>query len=187
MTTGLLAPLGPQEETALRRIAHGSYAVDAQVASKLIRLALVEPKRGDLGLTPLGQLRYDALPKAPLLARRRSKHAVSNYVDGLIEKAQQRKRVEAFDAVDTVTPPASTPEVPPKEKNGAADIPLTSPPAYLFDQKYFETAALRSMERVRRNMLKHEQAQAELCASSRLRIQRSRMLLEQSVAYVKAG
>ena len=71
MTTGLEAPLSPQQELALRRIALRAPTVDPAVASTLIRLALVERTGRDLRLTPLGELRYQALPKAPLLARQR--------------------------------------------------------------------------------------------------------------------
>src|SRR4051812_28537371 len=66
MTSGLLASLSPPQEIALRRIAHGSFVVDAQAAASLIALALVQRTNNGLRLTPLGRLRYDALPKAPL-------------------------------------------------------------------------------------------------------------------------
>jgi hypothetical protein len=88
MTRGLLAPLSPSEEIALRRIAHGSIAVDAQATAKLASLALVERAHTSLRLTPLGRLRFNSLPKAPLLARRRYIQAATDYVAGVIEKAQ---------------------------------------------------------------------------------------------------
>ena len=55
MTTGLEAPLSPQQELALRRIALRAPTVDPAVASTLIRLALVERTGRDLRLTPLGE------------------------------------------------------------------------------------------------------------------------------------
>lgn len=42
MTRGLLAPLSPQEEIALRRIALGSLTVDDTVVSTLLELALIQ-------------------------------------------------------------------------------------------------------------------------------------------------
>ena len=86
-----LAPLCSNDEMALRRIAHGSN-VDPPVAARLQDLALIQRTKGGYRLTPLGQLRYDALPKAPLLTRPRSIHSVSAYVEGLIDKAQSRAR-----------------------------------------------------------------------------------------------
>ena len=98
MTSGLLAPLSPPQEIALRRIAHGSLIVDAQVVARLMALGLVQQTSRGHRLTPLGRLRYDALPKAPLLTRQRSIHAVTGYVEGIIEKAQARAHAKALDA-----------------------------------------------------------------------------------------
>lgn len=81
MARGLIAPLSPQQEIALRRIALGSLIVDAQVAAKLVDLALIERTSSGYRLTPLGRLRYNALPKAPLLMRQRSVLAVTDYVE----------------------------------------------------------------------------------------------------------
>jgi hypothetical protein len=86
-----LTPLSPDEEIALRRIAHGSN-VGSPAAARLQDLALIQRTKGGYRLTPLGQLRYDALPKATLLTRPRSIHAVTGYVEGLIDKAQSRAR-----------------------------------------------------------------------------------------------
>jgi hypothetical protein len=86
-----LAPLSLDEEIALRRIAHGSN-VDPPVAARMQDLALIQRTKGGYRLTPLGQLRYDALPKAPLLTRPRSINAVTGYVEGLIDKALSRAR-----------------------------------------------------------------------------------------------
>ena len=60
MTDGLIAPLSPPEEIALRRIALGSLAaLDPKVASRLITLALVQRTSTGLRLTPLGWLRRE--------------------------------------------------------------------------------------------------------------------------------
>lgn len=84
-----LTPLSSNEEIALRRIAHGS---SVGVPARLQDLALIQRTNEGYHLAPLGQLRYEALPKAPLLSRPRSIDAVIGYVEGLIEKAQVRAR-----------------------------------------------------------------------------------------------
>lgn len=183
MRNGLLSPLSPDQEVALRRIALRASIVDTGVASQLVRLSLVERKGRDLRLTPLGQLRYEALPKAPLLVRQRSVHALSGYVEGLIEKAQHRAEVlSAADSSDTVTRPASRGEGQPAEDR---ELPGFRRPSRqlldLFDEKHFAARAARSIEKVRRNMKEHLKSHAELCDASLLRISRSRSLLEQSV------
>jgi len=164
MTSGLLVPLSQQQQVALRRIALRAPTVDAAVASQLVRLALVERTGRDLRLTPLGQLRYEALPKAPLLTRQRSVHALTSYVEGLIEKAQHRA------------------EVPCGEDSEPADLTcLSRQILMMFDVQHFKARACRSMEKVRRKMMEHHKSHAELCASSRLQISRSRSLLERSM------
>ena len=86
-----LTPLSSDEEIALRRIAHGSK-VDPRVTARLQDLALIQRANGGYRLTPLGQLRYDAFPKAPLLTRPRSINAVTDYVEALVDKARTRAR-----------------------------------------------------------------------------------------------
>lgn len=84
-----LTTLNSHDEIALRRVAHGSN-VDPSTAARLQDLALIQPTNSGYRLTPLGQQRHDALPKAPLLSRPRSIHAVIGYVEGLIDKARSR-------------------------------------------------------------------------------------------------
>jgi hypothetical protein len=86
-----LTTLNSHEEIALRRIAQGSN-VDRPTAARLQDLALIQLTNSGYRLTPLGQQRYDALPKAPLLSRPRSINAVIGYVEGLIDKARSRGR-----------------------------------------------------------------------------------------------
>lgn len=117
MTSGLLAPLSPQQEVALRRIAHASLVVDAPTASTLTALALVERTNGGLRLTPLGRLRFNALPKAPLLMQQRTIHAATAYVEGLIEKAQSR-------AASQDAPMKDIPQPPPQSVPALADVLL---------------------------------------------------------------
>jgi hypothetical protein len=61
MERGLLAPLSPIEEKALRRVAHGiskpKHLRDIAIA-RLKRLALVEEQEGRIRLTQLGAQRY---------------------------------------------------------------------------------------------------------------------------------
>jgi hypothetical protein len=87
----LPTPLSSHEEIALRRLAHGSN-VDSQMAGRLQDLALIQLTNRGYRLTPLGKIRYDALPKAPLLTGPRSIHAITGYIEDLIEKAQSRAR-----------------------------------------------------------------------------------------------
>jgi CheY-like chemotaxis protein len=67
MINGLHAVLSPQEEVALKRIAHESLTVDARIVTRLAELALVERTKTGLRLTALGRQRIGSLPKAPLL------------------------------------------------------------------------------------------------------------------------
>ena len=63
MERGLLAPLSPNEQTALRRVAHGISKpkhLRAASVARLKRLALVEESGGRIRLTPLGQARWRA-------------------------------------------------------------------------------------------------------------------------------
>lgn len=63
MERGLIAPLSPNEQTALRRVANGiSKATHLRAASlaRLKLLALVEEHEGDVRLTPLGTRRFRA-------------------------------------------------------------------------------------------------------------------------------
>jgi hypothetical protein len=63
MERGLLAPLSPNEQAALRRVADGiSKPKDLRPSSvaRLKLLALVEESEGRIRLTPLGQERYRA-------------------------------------------------------------------------------------------------------------------------------
>jgi hypothetical protein len=61
MERGLLAPLSPNEESALRRVAHGiskpEHLRDSSV-ERLKLLALVEEQDGLIRLTELGALRF---------------------------------------------------------------------------------------------------------------------------------
>jgi hypothetical protein len=61
MERGLLAPLSPNEEKALRRIAHGisklQHLRDAPIV-RLKRLSLVEERDGRIRLTDLGKQRF---------------------------------------------------------------------------------------------------------------------------------
>ena len=63
MERGLLAPLSPNEQTALRRVANGiSKAKHLRATSlrRLKHLALVEEREGRIKLTELGERRCQA-------------------------------------------------------------------------------------------------------------------------------
>jgi hypothetical protein len=61
MDRGLRAPLSPNEEIALRRVAYGSVDVSAHHVERLTRLALVEPHEVGLRLTSVGVRRVESL------------------------------------------------------------------------------------------------------------------------------
>ena len=67
MERGLLAPLSPNEEKALRRVAHGiskpKHLRDVAVV-RLKRLSLVEEQDGRIRLTDLGAQRVAGSPAA---------------------------------------------------------------------------------------------------------------------------
>jgi hypothetical protein len=191
MTGGLLAPLSPPEEIALRRIAHGSLAVvDAKVASRLVALALIQRTSTGLRLTPLGRLRFDALPKAPLLAQQRSVHAMTGYVEGLIEKAQSRARAQAA-AESRKTPEAARPQPMPaavdllletRDEEEHRSEPTMRPPVhYYFDHEQWRSRAESALLRSRRAMMEHRERQVRLCDASKRLIESSRSLLKESV------
>jgi hypothetical protein len=61
MDRGLRAPLSPNEEIALRRVAYGSIDVAARHVERLTRLALVEPHQLGFRLTSVGVRRVRSL------------------------------------------------------------------------------------------------------------------------------
>ena len=65
MERGLLAPLSPNEEMALRRIALGSAGVADVHAQRLIRLKLVDKLTSGLCLTDLGKRRLAGMGLDP--------------------------------------------------------------------------------------------------------------------------
>ncbi|SEP50744.1 hypothetical protein SAMN02990966_07752 [Rhodospirillales bacterium URHD0017] len=188
MTSGLLAPLSPPQEIALRRIAHGSFVVDARAAASLVALALVERTSGGLRLTPLGRLRYNALPKAPLLGHQRSIQAATGYVEGLIEKAQGR--IPNRDMLAKTAPqprPARTPApaglLLEAQDGGtdAGDLPGHQPIYVFFDSEHWRSRAERNLARTRQAIMEHRQRQIRLCDASSRCIESSRSLLRASV------
>ena len=70
MERGALAPLSPNEEVTLRRIAIG-FATASELrprdVMRLIQLLLVEQRDGRIVLTDQGCARYRSLPKAPAI------------------------------------------------------------------------------------------------------------------------
>jgi hypothetical protein len=76
MDRGLRAPLSPNEEIALRRVAYGSIDVAARHVERLTRLALVEPHELGLRLTAAGTKRIKALGGPMVEEKRRAPLAV---------------------------------------------------------------------------------------------------------------
>jgi len=183
MTVGLLAPLSPQEEIALRRVALGSLVVDAQAAARLIGIALLQRTSSGLRLTPLGQRHFNALPKAPLLTPQRSIQAMTGYVEGLIEKAQ--RRVAAQRLPSDAPPPAPEP-APMRAPAGplpeaAGEEEDSDELLIYFDCGYWKSRAECALARARRTIMEHRQRQVRLCDASDRRIASSRSLLNRSV------
>lgn len=184
MARGLLAPLSPQEEITLRRIAHGSVDVDAQATGRLLSLALVERVHTSLRLTPLGRLRFNALPKAPLLTRKRSVQAASDYVAGIIEKAQGMAKVRATEPAaeplihEATQPPARAPDDVVED-----DALLTDP---FVDLARWKSRAEVNMAEMRRGIMEHRRRQERLCDDSQRRIALSRLLLKATVPVMPA-
>lgn len=190
MTRGLLAPLSPADEIALRRVAHGSPIIDAQVAANLCRLALIERTPSGLRLTPLGRQRYDAMPKALLLAHRHSLHAVAGYVEGLLEKAQLRARVLQPERRLTVPAAAAVAaketEVVGGDNAGVDDEPGDdgppgSPSLDWSELRRWKEQAEAGVEKVRRSLLLQRARDAKLCEASLKRIEASRVLLKETM------
>ena len=66
---GMLAPLSPNEEIALRRVALGfGLGVASDHIRRLKDLHLIEADETSWRLTALGQQRYESLPRAAMLA-----------------------------------------------------------------------------------------------------------------------
>jgi hypothetical protein len=61
MVRGLIVPLSPNEEIALRRVAYGSGDVAFRHVERLMRLALVEDAADGLRLTSVGKQRIGLL------------------------------------------------------------------------------------------------------------------------------
>ena len=61
MDRGLVVPLSPNEEIALRRVAHGSLDVSVRHANRLIKLALIAGDDSGLRLTEMGRRRLREL------------------------------------------------------------------------------------------------------------------------------
>jgi hypothetical protein len=85
----LLAPLSPNEEITLRRVALavGGERLPKDDMRRLRHLRLVEEIRGSLRLTASGRQRYASLEKRPLLASDRS---LSGEIDRILAKYHQQ-------------------------------------------------------------------------------------------------
>ena len=67
MERGMLAPLSPNEEVALRRVALGSTDGSNTYSQRLVILALIEQDVSGLRLTELGRKRLAGLTEGSIL------------------------------------------------------------------------------------------------------------------------
>jgi hypothetical protein len=199
----LHASLSPAEEIALRRVANGAPSIESAARTKLEGLVLVEATRRGLRLTPAGLQCYKALPKAPLLTRGRSVEVVSQYIDGLIEKAQSRRQRGTGSSIAQQT----TVEHLVAEKAQETELPKTRPAAIhqggsnseqVFqhpasrrtddpdarppnaDWKRYLLNARSSIDHVRRSISDHRKCHLHTCELSRKRIEASLASLRQT-------
>ena len=159
MANGWDADISRQVEFGLRRIAQGSELVDEKVVARLFALALIERTPRGFRLTPLGQRRYQRLPKAPLQKRR---GPLAEYVHGLIEKAQAKSgAIRASTAQQSSTPPKAEPLHSPRRDEFKQALRL----------KVHEQRVNQTEEKLRDRELRILREQAEVA------IARSRLLL----------
>lgn len=88
MVRGLLIPMSPTEEIALRQVANGALAVSPKLVSRLQQLGLVERATGGWRLTPLGNRRLSELPGPQL--RKRAPDSIEGILDRYIPLAKAR-------------------------------------------------------------------------------------------------
>jgi hypothetical protein len=199
----LHASLSPAEEIALRRVANGAPSIEPSARTKLEGLVLVEATRRGLRLTPAGLKCYEALPKAPLLTRGKSVEVVSQYIDGLIEKAQSRRHTGTGSSIakqttvkHLVTEKAQETELPkarpagihqggstceqviPRPAARRTDDPDAQPANT--DWKRYLMNARSSIDHVRRSLSDHRKCHVHMCEVSDNRVQGSLALLRQT-------
>ena len=203
MKNVLHASLSPGEEIALRRVANGAPSIEPAARTKLVGLVLVEATRRGLRLTPAGLQCYKALPKAPLLTRGKSVEVVSQYIDGLIEKAQSRRHrgTDSSIAKQTtvehlVAENAQETELPQTRpagirQGGSTCGPIISRPASRptddpdaqptnADWERYLLSARSSIDHVRRSISNHRKFHVHICELSGKRVQSSLALLRQT-------
>ncbi len=92
MVRGVLVPLSPEDEIALRRLAasarEGALGMTARMTERLRQLGLAERVAGAWRLTPLGKRRLSGLPKPPLQTR--AKPVIDSILDRYIPLALAR-------------------------------------------------------------------------------------------------
>jgi hypothetical protein len=156
------APLSPQEEVALRRVAHGSFGIAPAHRNGLLHLQLIESWRGELRLTALGQKRYRSLPKAALLSHRADMGcAVRTTLEHLMEKMEKTEKTEKAE------PAART-----RQRAPLLEVTATE----LWRPEWLHTARIGHAA-VRSRLLEHRQGHVATLEASRARIKASRLLL----------
>lgn len=89
MDRGLKAPLSPNEDVTLRRVAYGIAKPDELIArdlEHLTRLALIDRLGGRLVLTDLGRRRLAATPGPHFRGTLSNDHGVAQVFDSLLKK-----------------------------------------------------------------------------------------------------
>ncbi len=192
----------PSRRDALRRVANGAPSIEPSARTKLEGLVLVEATRRGLRLTPAGLKCYEALPKAPLLTRGKSVEVVSQYIDGLIEKAQSRRHTGTGSSIAKQTTvkhlatetaqETGLPKTRPAIHQGGSTCehivprpasPHTDDPdAQLAntDRKRYLMNARSSIDHFRRSLSDHRKCHVHMCELSGNRVQSSLALLRRT-------
>ena len=166
MLTGLHAPLSPSEEILLRRVAFESQGIDVKLLKRLADLALVDCTGRAIRLTALGRRRFDALPKAPLLATRGVRV-------GMIVEATLNK----------FAPPVE----PDPVASAAEPASLAVAEPFYFDLGIWRERARRRLVLIRSNLIEHRKGQLALLNKGTERLAMSRALLRSSVPRLAVG
>jgi hypothetical protein len=170
MQSGLHAPLSPNEEILLRRVAYGSLGIDVKQLKRLVFLALVDCSGRTVRLTALGRQRFDALPKAPLIATRGIR--VGMIVEATLSKfASQVGPASVAKPIDPA-PPGPVPVASAIE----LAVPAAATPIH-FDLSVWRERTAKRLIRIRSQLIEHRKQQRALLEGSTERIAISRALL----------
>jgi hypothetical protein len=176
MVAGLRALLSPQEQLALRRVAHAAPTVDTESIGRLLALALVEPIRGGWRLTATGKMRLDALPQATLVKGGPSARMTAMFIDGLLEKATAMARAQGFATISETA--ARTNSVATTQRRPSTRRP--PPVLTLFELAEWRARAKGRLEASRLMLLEQRRSHSLQVAESHRCMELSRLLLATS-------